>query len=310
MSRYVEQRGHGEVAMMPPGLVSGARVTLFPIRIEPDRLQRRVDQGLNAASGGAVSYRVLGSWILLCFLDAPKLTSPHEPIGYLPDRECAIWVPLFEHRRGHRGGRLAMWMPYLFVDSDIAMATGREVWGFQKSIATLETPGDPGSSGFTLTTRIFPTFSPDTEGVPAPLIRVRTAGPAAPSMWSDLEEAARGMLSHLGVSLKIAVEGTEVVLDLLEMALTRRIPVVNLQQFRDAADPTLACYQAIIGSDLEVTAFRGGGLLGGTHSVTVIDCASHDLIGDLGLPGADFEAGAGLWVEMDFLALPGSEIRA
>ena len=304
---YVPRLGHGEVTMMPPGVVDRATVTMFAAEVEEDQLQQYVDFVLT--DRGGPSYHVLAPMILFCFLDSPHLTSSTQNIGYVSDHEVAVWVPLVERQGSSL--RFTVWMPYIWVDTDIAMATGREIWGFPKAIGAYDPPGEK-SSAHVLTTRIFRTFDPDEEGEQAELIRVDAASTSAASEWHSFEDAARG----LARAWKEGAEKThfslgkdlELVVDFVEIALSRKIPAVNLKQFRDAVDGSKACYQAIIDSNLELTGFHGGGPLLGEHQVSITQCASHQLVEDLGLPGTQFKATFGAWVTMDFLANPGRPV--
>ncbi|GMQ86256.1 MAG: hypothetical protein BMS9Abin07_1829 [Acidimicrobiia bacterium] len=304
---YVPRLGHGEVALMPPGVIERATVVMFAAGVDESSLQAYVD--LVLTDRGGPTYHVASPTILFCFLDSPRLTSSRQPIGFVGDHEVAVWVPLVERNGSEL--RFVVWMPYIWVDTDIAMATGREVWGFPKTIGAYDPPSGKGAP-HVLSTRIFRTFDPETEGEEAELIRIDPASEPGASVWKDFEEAARGIGRALGV------EGTKkhfsfgddlrLAVDLVEIAVSRKIPVVNLKQFRDAVDGTKACYQAIIDSNLELTGFHGGGPLLGDHRVTITPCASHQLIEDLGLPGPSFTARAGAWVTMDFLANPGTPV--
>lgn len=304
---YVPRLGHGEVTMMAPGIVDRATITMFAAEVDESKLQAYVDFVLTARGGP--SYHVLAPMILFCFLDSPRLTSEVQQIGYVSDHEVAVWVPLVE-RQGSEF-RFTVWMPYIWVDTDIAMATGREIWGFPKTIGSYDPPSDK-QTAHVLTTRIFRTFDPDVEGEQAELIRVDAASTKRESEWHSLEEAARG-LAHAWKEGSTAAsfslgDDLKLVVDMVEIALSRKIPAVNLKQFRDSVDGTKACYQAIIGSNLELTGFHGGGLIRGENNVKITPCASHRLVEDLGLQGSEFDALFGAWVTMDFLANPGHPV--
>jgi len=307
MPTYVPRLGHGEVTMMPPGIVDHATVNMFATKVDESQLQTYVD--LVLTDRGGPSYHVLAPVIMFCFLNSPRLTSAVQQIGFVADHEVAVWVPLVE--RTGKKLRFVVWMPYIWVDTDIAMATGREIWGFPKTIGSYDPPSTKGGS-HVLTTRIFRTFDPKKEGEDAELIRVDPASAPDKSIWKDLEAAAHGIGEGLGLAAAVKHfslgDDLKLAVDLVEIAVSRKIPVVNLKQFRDAVDGTKACYQAIIDSNLQLTGFHGGGPLLGKHNVTITPCASHQLIEDLGLPGASFEAMFGAWVEMDFLANAGAPV--
>ena len=81
-----------------------------------------------------------------------------------------------------------------------------------------------------------------------------------------------------------------------------QMPIVNLKQFRDAAVPTLACYQSLVESTCTVRALHGGGILPGPFTVRITVCASHRFVEDLGLAGSELEVPLAFRVSMDFTA--------
>lgn len=304
---YVSRLGHGEVSIRQPAAIADARVTMFGVPIDRRTAQQYVDFVLS--DRGGPSYHVLGDTALFCFLHSPKASSNAQTIGFVADHEVAVWLPLVE-RVGSRV-RFVVWMPYIWLDTDIGMASGREIWGFPKSIGTFSPPTVAGQP-YELSTRIFRTFAPTTEGEVVNLITVAPATLPGESEWHEIEDLARGLaqaldLKDASTEFKLG-EDVKLLIDLVELAASRTLPVVNLKQFRDAADGSKACYQAIIQSTLGITSFKGGGPLLGDHEIELVRCASHDLIGDLGLPGESFRARFGAWVEMGFTANAGEAV--
>jgi hypothetical protein len=81
-----------------------------------------------------------------------------------------------------------------------------------------------------------------------------------------------------------------------------RIPVVSLKQYRDAAAPDRACYQAIVSAVMRITKYHGGGLLPGRYRVRVHDYASTPIVRELGLAlSADgtVEPRGAYWIAFD-----------
>jgi hypothetical protein len=264
---------------------------------------------LNRPAGGAVTYHALPC-VLLLFLDAPELTSTTETMGYIPDQECAFCVPLV--RMTSDGPKSAFWMPYLFINSSLGMVTGREVWGFQKQIATLEFPDAAAPrSRFVANATIFPTLAPQTLGQVRPIVTVE--GPPLVGRdqlpWKHpghLDEAIRGALATgIGKTLAAPIEG---LLDVASCFSLLDMNLVNLKQFRDAVDPTRACYQAIVEGPLRLDAmtFGGGGFLGGGYKLSITPCESHRIVEDLGLSGPEIEIHPlAFYANIGFSALPG-----
>jgi acetoacetate decarboxylase len=311
---YVERPA--PIAAQPPGVIGDAWVYAFGFAANVDAISKMCAAYLNPAARGGLSYQPALPMAALTFLSAGRMTSG-QPYGWMDERECAVWVPLLavEAENGRSvAKRLVWWMPYVFVDTDAAMATGREVWGYPKSIGSFTLPVSPDAPNpeWSISTRLFPTLGPDTEGVVAPLITVTSLPDpttSAASVWHTVADAGRDMLAIVRQAFAMpARPSLEFAADVLDTLIHREMPVVNLKQFRDCADPTRACYQAIVEAPCTVQTFYGGGLLAGHHHVSITQAASHPIISDLGLAGTEVDALYGAWCHMDFLAMTGQEV--
>jgi hypothetical protein len=306
---FISWIGHGAASLAQPDLFSGAKGWVFAIDANCNAIQALADTLLNPAGNGVVKYDAVLPVAMLSFLDIAKCTSAVDALGWLPGRECAIWVPLVERRLGSVfGTRLVFWSPYIFINYTIGMLTGREVWGWPKVGARIGVAGDaPGRSEFFCTTTIFRTFGADTKGEDTVLYRVvqETPDPTPSAPWRSKAEAVAGLVSNLlgGVTS-----------DLLHaLQLHPVLPCIALKQFRSAADPEQACFQAIVESPVALARFTGGGLLTGRYSLEITTCDSHQIVPDL-LGRAPNPAKttlpirAGAWLSGDFKALCGRDI--
>jgi hypothetical protein len=112
-------------------------------------------------------------------------------------------------------------------------------------------------------------------GVTEALVTVTGKSPLAqsPSVWTTGREAS----NYLVTTLLAGVER-----ELLEaFSVHPVLPAVAMKQFRDSADPTCACFQAIVDSPAQVTRFHGGSLLAAADFVLAIrTCESHRIVQD------------------------------
>jgi len=315
---YISDRGHGEISFSVPLKISGVTSWGFLLKVDAAALQAFVDEQLNQVSGGAVTYSVVSvlgkAYIFHAWLNAERCTSTSEVIGWLPDREAAFLVPLLQHRSGQILPQLKMWVPYLLIDQQSGMVTGREVWGYRKSLATINVPAQPGgTTGFSADTTIFRRFSPDTRGEIATLLRVTPLTTVnAQSTWGSVQAAVEDILNRLE-------DAGAAVAQLAGQALAQfigepRLNVINLKQFRDAVDSTRACYQALVQSPCRLDAWHGGGLLHDNYRIEITTCDSHQIARDLGL-GVPPSSGPLIvkprlawWVRMGFSTEPGNVI--
>lgn len=312
---YVSFRGHGEVSIAAPGVFNDSYSTLFFVRADPARTQALVDKILNAASGGAVRYDVLGPFAAANFLSVGRCISTTEQFGWIPYKEASLWLPVIERRRGHLP-RLLVWMPYMFPDAMIPIACGRESWGFAKSWGRVTAPtACSGHTAFQAETMLFRQLSSDCEGVLAPLLTVESGAAGQGGLWKTLKDLVddagdvlKGLMEPGGL-----VDGVVALADAAAMLLTGTVPVINLKQFRDVADSGKACYQALVTCPMHINDFRGAWPLLGDWTLKVADgYASHQVVEDFGFPTdgttADVHVDLAVTVHMDFQANPGKVV--
>lgn len=277
MIPYISWLGHGTASLAAPGVFTGCQAHMFAIDASQAAMQALVDQLLNPAGNGDVRYEVALPVALLTFLDIAKCTSGTDTLGWLPGRECAIWVPLIElHANNPFATRLVLWSPYIFINYTIGMVTGREIWGWPKVLAKISVASDtPATPQFACSTTYFPTMSATTQGVDDLLYRIVQTAPASQTapVWTDgataIADLIDGFLGGLGTVLADALQ------------FSPELPCVVLKQFRQAGDSQNACYQAIVDSPIQVTNFLGGGPLFEHYALEVTTCASHPIISDL-----------------------------
>lgn len=306
--RYIE-RG-GELVIRQPLGLRDVTMYSFVLAADRDRLAALVDRDLNAPAAGAARYVPAGPFVALICADIARGQAMEEPDrskGWMAERDVAFWIPLFA---GKQVGpvfvpqRLVFYLPYVFVDNIAATVTGREIYGFPKESGIIRFPAGPCAEGrFEVDTLIIREYGSTSFGEVARLIDVAPAEPPPSEAggWTDLEAG----IGALGDRLKDlfqsdAVEATAgAALDAVLAAARPGTRLVFLKQFRDAADPARACYQAIIEAPAVVTSLHRGGWMP-RHRVRVADADSHPIVRDLGLAGAEMESLLATWLSFDF----------
>jgi hypothetical protein len=164
---YVSWTGHGGISGLPPGIFTGATMHVFGVQTDPAAIQQLVDRMINALGAPNVTYFGIPGMAMITFMDIARCTSGAEIIGWVPGRECAIWIPLFEdHGLDVLDNRIVLWSPYILISYDIGMVTGREVWGWPKALGHIDMPsaGTRKPALFKCSTTIFARFARTTEG--------------------------------------------------------------------------------------------------------------------------------------------------
>ncbi len=310
---YVE-RGGELVVRAPLGM---ERVTMWSFVLDADRaaLARLADDHLNRVCWrSGVEYRPAADFVTLAFADCRRGQALHPPDrdkGWLAERDVAFWVPLLAGRRvGGRfvGQRIVWYLPYIFADNAAAVATGREIFGFPKQHASLRFAGDPDhDASFSVDALVIDRFDRESAGAIERVIDVRPierpVASGVGTLASDFLVAARAMWDLEGL-LDVATRSTGAMLRGGDDAKTG---LVFLKQFRDAADPSRACYQAVIEAAATADSFRAARTLG-PHAITIRHSDSHPIARELGLRDGPLTSRLAGWLDFDFTMRTGRAV--
>lgn len=287
----------------------------FFIPADGAAIQDTVDRCLNAPTRGASDYRALSSHVLVTFAETKYLTPTTQPAqGWCPERSASIWIFAAACKRElgvDVAERLVSFPLCVFVDIDWSLVMGREIYGFPKQMGPITLPEWKGPIGrMTATTTVLPVFRSTEKSRPDVVLAVgRTADSAEPpTTWSTLEDAGRFVTTRFHEGAHVVIPGVRFFEDLFRLAWEHEVPCVFLKQFRDVADGTRACYQAITEAPMRVTQFHEGGLLHGAFEVTVSGYASCPIQQNLGLSTATVPVTAAFYIDFDFNSESGREV--
>ncbi|TMM35180.1 MAG: hypothetical protein E6F99_20265 [Actinobacteria bacterium] len=250
---YVE-RG-GELVTRQPFVANGVSMSAFAVPADRDLLTGMCERMFTVPTGGAERYSPVGGHVLIVFATIEEMRSSERPdslLGMCTERELAVWVPLHDDTRG----RFVWTIPYIFVDSPAPLLGGREIYGFPKRLAELTVNED--ESAFEVRTLAIDRFASDARLQMHQIAAARrldgeVADGASWNRLADAHEHFRG----LGAVLDAAGPAGRFLLSFDGAG----VPVVLLKQFRDARDPSRACYQAVVEVVHEIRGFRGGRVL-------------------------------------------------
>jgi len=321
LPKYISFRGHGEIDFAAPLYATGDLLYAFALASDRVSVQTFVDATLAAPTNGAVTYRVLGNYVLLLFQHCGHFSSPNQ-IGWAEDHETAFMIPLIEKRPDSGAPiKLVLWMPYLMIDVGLGMVTGRDVWGYNKTLGSTTMPKSPNDPAiFNCQTLIFETFAPTTQARVDTLVEVARTDTAAPPAVAPASTDGSALLKAIATALGPWplnwFEDIELAIDVLSLLRGMDVPVINLKQMRDTEQTHLAECQSLVEAMLQVTDFKGGGLLDGSYTVNIRKCDSHQIATDFGFPAANVKNGdffsvpakLGFWAQLGFNASPGTTV--
>lgn len=317
MTNLVSRYRHGTQVYDPPCLTEGATLYCFSVKADEAKMKASVDSFLNRAAPGKIEFEPLGDSVLFFFLRAPSLRSadPSRPSGYVEDYESAPSMPLLMKVKDGSGWdhSIVNWMPYVLISDPMGCIAGRELFGFLKGLGQFYIPTAPAGPLDLWQTRaqVFETLDPKELVQWKPLYTVRRT-----SHHDDpIDDFFDGVDAVLDVLKDLLLDWspgllTQIGFDLLQAILTRSFPVVNLKQFPSVEDSQKACFQEICTAPMKITKIRGGGRLKGQFEIDVPKYGSHDVAGDLGLPGSGpkWPVEMGLFIDIDFTVPVGKSI--
>lgn len=288
-------------AVKPPFYFPGTQLQIFPLRAKLNRLQLFIDQYLNLAPEEAGEFRVFSPYVYLVSIYYGQLSLDAANLGWIAQDELMFAIPLLWFKRV--GGRLvfhdyACVTPFIYVDNDHSLTTGRETFGWPKNLVSAESLNaawskDPNASTLLMRFNLMvyselyagqrPQSQPFLELTrrnDLSLLRTPADSRASLLPWMALPNAITASLDMArdgvdllrGLGFLSVQPGTgpdayaRMAAQALEMIRMRgpglTFNTINLKQFRDAERPDLAAYQAITAAPMKWQHIQRGGLLG------------------------------------------------
>jgi uncharacterized protein with NAD-binding domain and iron-sulfur cluster len=294
--------------LRPPYVAENVQFYAFVVPADFATLQELLDNRLNSPSGGAEHFEPAGPFVIFAFNKLDKMysqTPPDSGKGWFSEQECAIWVRVVDRKRER-----SLWFhPYMFVDNSYALAIGREVYGFPKTIGWFQIPDQPKQASLlTLETIVLDKFSPDSSGKRMNLIQARKTS-SSEEEWQTVETAVEFGEEILGALDPQSVLGKwDVVLSSLSDLVERKEPMVFLKQIPAPDIPGTACYQAIVENNAQATLLRGVSLIPGKWQIDIGAADSHPIARELGLSGSSISSALHMWVNFDMLVGFGTNV--
>ncbi len=289
-----------------PGPYDCRKTTLYSFMVMADMgaLERLVDRVLTRPTLGAAEFRPLAPMVMLSagdIVNVVPLTPPYNTYGSVNEAQLAVWVPVVQvSGKGAHKKAENFWMftSYIWVDNPMSMATGREMYGWPKSMGVVHLPdaADPSLSLQTYGLDFAPGNQPSYREL---LQLIPTPNPVAGSRTGTTVAAfARAVVDTVKAEHSIDLTaGLGLAVDLADDAIEMALPEIYLKQFRSIECGTDAAMQQLCDSHatIETASFQQ---LPTSYALSVKKVDSHPLAADLGI--ADQEVKVAFKIEMDF----------
>ena len=299
-----------------PGLASHTLMYCFPLQANHDKLTAVCNQRLNFSPlSQTVRYLPISSQVIMVLSHLQKsytLDKDYKRAGLIQETAAQVFIPVIEWKLNHRSEwtaqRVLAFIPYIFVDSPITYAIGREHIGFPKNMGQFQYPESPQrADSFEVSAYGFQRFDDQNPQFPGyhPWLSIKKTAdaPNAPTgNWTNHRDAWTDVKRSLNLtpSDSLFPNNLGFYVHELEDLLRAEIPMIFLQQFRDITDPQRACYQSINEAPGRVQAIYGGWFLHGEFDATFHDMASFPIKSDLGLPDRTTINHA-FWIDTDLV---------
>ena len=311
----------GEQTFGSPYEATDVTYRYFVIKADLAALKETCDRYLSTPANRAPAYQPVTPYILFTygtFGCLRSLTVPDSQRGFVQETECALWLfcaPVEDHGGNPVAVRLTGFCPYLFVDNQFAIASGREVYGFPKQHAALQFPQDP-ETVFRVSTLVFPSVGDGVREEEREVLSIHPAADAAqhPSALVEAWKTAEGAFRFLADTFLHGHGGTpelgmQFLFDTFQHFTSQSLRIALLKQSRSPFHSDTADLQMILEAPMKFTAVKGWRLLPPGYTVQVADFPSHPIAAELGIQaGVPVQTELAFELEYDFLLEPAQRI--
>jgi len=181
------------------------------------------------------------------------------------------------------------------------MATGREGYGFPKTIARFRIPEKMSSlDTYWVETLALERFQTDSISQPMRILEVTRTEGFKRNPTQPLETLQWLFTLLLGEGENLSTRFSLGWQHIQNMVKNQEVQTVVLRQLRDVQNPTVAAYQEIIEASSRIARIHRSGFLPGSFELSLPSNASFPIAEDLGLDPARNPVKGAYWMDFDF----------
>ena len=308
-----------------PYQFNDAKLSILFLKCDSHQIQIQLDKYINIPSDGECDYRALSMngdcYLFMIMADMQFVASNEQGQAYgtIKYPESSFWIPAFDIKNLNPG----LFLPLLLLNNGTAIASGREMYGFEKQQAEFTFLNsthqlDIKHPNYIMSPYSFTELSKDTLGKFNPLIKVtgdwdETENGETTHLFQNAESIVQKLANHWFPDT-FSVEGHDHSIKLDDFFSPEiPLPCIFLKQFPAVENGSISCFQQVTYAPFDLTAINAGGLYWDwstlslkQHTVNVYPIASHPIVEQLGLKADKQQDGSyqmlasGLWVDIDF----------
>jgi hypothetical protein len=229
-------------------------------------------------------------------------------VGSIPETEVGFWVLTVAMQKTSNGEvphHLAWFLPTVLVDESNSIATGREVYGFNKQAGEFNKPQEIYSPHLTADVLGFKHFGSDAIAQKERLLEITSsASEQLQTTWSDWRSVRDFFAGEIMNSVRADMGSA--IIGFVARALVDHIPLVFLKQARSSSNTEKASFQKIVEAPLQIRDFSAGTRFTQSYKLSISPLDSHPLAQRLGLQPEQTNL-LGAWLKLDFVLGLGTE---
>jgi hypothetical protein len=307
-------RGAGSPEIAGPYQFPDATVRVLPLLADPARLQAFIDAYLNATLAGTEShFEVWGRYVYMTVLTDDAAFSESNNVGNNATRELSLFVPVKRYKQTDAGRQLvstALIPVYSYANSAVAAISLSSVNGVPTMTCQLDSPANgwletcgpaPNADDQYMILRgdVLPVLGLGQQAETRTIIECHTVEPLATDDvegWRLLGDRwAPRLKQELARKRELADDPLRDAKTLALELLANRAPFqyLTLKQFRSAADPKQACYQALVEIPTRIEQLYQLEEIEGSVHVRIHEYPSQAIVTQLGIEVKAWQRGAG-----------------